>query len=204
MKRPLAFLALFAIALSSFAATFPFSYWKTVASGFSPASISGLQLWLKADALAGLADGTAVSSWTDSSGNGRAAAQASGTLQPLYKTAIVNSLPVVRFDGSNDFLRTGNFTVNQPITVFAVVKAAALGADEIIFDSANSSPRAVLDLSTTGPSGEAYAGASLLNSAVTASRFQLWSAIFNGASSKLAFDGAAGVTGDPGSMGFNG
>ena len=70
--------------------------------GGTPDSISGMQLWLKADAITGLADGAAVTTWNDLSGNTQGATQASATLKPLYKTGIVNNQPVVRFDGSDD------------------------------------------------------------------------------------------------------
>lgn len=71
---------------------------------FSPASISGLQLWYKADAITGLNDGDPVATWTDQSGNGRNATQASATLKPLYKTNILNGMAGVLFDGSNDLM----------------------------------------------------------------------------------------------------
>ena len=54
--------------------------------------------WFKADALA-LSDAAAVASWTDSSAGAQHAVQATGSLQPTFKTSIVNSLPIVRFDG---------------------------------------------------------------------------------------------------------
>ena len=60
---------------------------------------SGLELWLKADSL-GLSDGANVSSWLDSSSNGRAAEQGTLANQPTFHTNVVNGLPVVRFDGS--------------------------------------------------------------------------------------------------------
>ena len=67
----------------------------------APSSISGLSLWFKADVIAGLNDGDAISTWLDSSGNGLNATQ-TATARPLYKTNILNSLPIARFDGSND------------------------------------------------------------------------------------------------------
>ena len=68
----------------------------------TPSSFSGLQGWWKADSLS-LNDNDPVSSWTDSSGNGRTL---TGTLtqRPLYKTNLYNGLPAVRWDGSNDRL----------------------------------------------------------------------------------------------------
>lgn len=84
-----------------------------------PLSIPNLKLWLKADALA-LSDGDPVSSWTDSSGLANHATQASGTLQPLFKTAIVNGKPVIRFDGSNDGMACGTPLRHNTHTVFVV------------------------------------------------------------------------------------
>jgi hypothetical protein len=102
-------------------ASIPFSFWKTgsTCGGIfvDPASVCGLKLWLKADALA-LSDGTAVSSWTDSSGNGNTATQATGANQPLFKTAIVNAKPVIRFDGTNDVLDITATLVTGPFAVF--------------------------------------------------------------------------------------
>jgi len=73
-------------------------------SGAPPNTITGLLAWWKADAITGLSDGAPVSSWPDSSVNGNNATQASSGNRPLYKTNILNGKPVVRFDGSNDFL----------------------------------------------------------------------------------------------------
>lgn len=65
---------------------------------------TNLQVWLAADEITGLSDGDPVATWADLSGNGSDATNATGADQPLYKTGILNSLPVVRFDGSTDEL----------------------------------------------------------------------------------------------------
>ncbi len=96
--------------------------WWDVSAGFNPVSISGLKLWLKADSLA-LNDSDPVSTWTDQSGN---ANDVSNTLtaRPTYKTNILNtSMPVVRFDGTNDVLETAaTIATNlRPNTCFIVV-----------------------------------------------------------------------------------
>ncbi len=57
-------------------------------------------LWLRGDDLSA----TPVTSWTDQSGNGNDVTQGSATNQPAYIASGMNSLPVVRFDGSDDFL----------------------------------------------------------------------------------------------------
>lgn len=77
-------------------------------------------MWLRADDLA-LADGTAVSSWTDLSGNGLHATQGTGPNQPLLKTGIVNGHQVVRFDGSNDYLATSAPAISTKVGTMAVI-----------------------------------------------------------------------------------
>jgi hypothetical protein len=75
---------------------------------------SGLQLWLDAsdaltlfDATSGgslvAADG-AVARWQDKSGNARHATQATSGSRPIRKTALVNGLDAITFDGTNDHL----------------------------------------------------------------------------------------------------
>lgn len=92
---------------------------------FSPTDVAGLVLWLKADSLS-LNDNDPVSTWTDSSGSGNNAT-GSLTARPLYKTNVVNSLPVVRFDGIDDTLAVARHASLEPnnVTILAVVRAAA-------------------------------------------------------------------------------
>lgn len=87
-----------------------------------PSSIAGLVGWWKADALT-LADGDPVSSWTDSSGNGFDATQATPANQPVFNTGQLNGLPAVNFNGSSDSLAAAITSTAQPFTVFAVADA---------------------------------------------------------------------------------
>lgn len=108
---------------------------------FVPSDVSGLALWLKADTLV-LADGAAVSSWADQSGNGRNAAQATGTKQPLYKVNIINGKPVLRFDSTDDCLTIPavDFSSTAGLSLFVVTATIPSATDRIIFEtSANSS-----------------------------------------------------------------
>lgn len=63
-------------------------------------SIGGLIFWGASRKMTGLSDGDAISSWTDFSGLGNHAVQATGANQPIYKTNIINGHPVLRFDGT--------------------------------------------------------------------------------------------------------
>lgn len=95
-------------------------------AAFDPSTVPGLQAWYDASAITGLSDGAAVASWSDRSGNSRTLTQATGGAQPLYKANILNGLPVVRMDGSNDYLSytvPGADMISGPLfTVFAVWK----------------------------------------------------------------------------------
>ena len=104
-----------------------YAAWKRKLGGasvapFTPAAISGLTVWLKADAITGKSDGDAMSSWTDSSGNGNHAVQATGANQPLYKTGIVNGKPAVLFDDTNDKMVVAGLPVGVPLSVFVVYR----------------------------------------------------------------------------------
>jgi hypothetical protein len=88
--------------------------------------ISGLKLWLRGDAGV-LTSGSSVTNWLDQSGNGNNATQGTGANQPTVVSGALNGLPVVRFDGINDWLAAdgvtsvfgGNDSAN---TVFVVMK----------------------------------------------------------------------------------
>ena len=93
----------------------------TAPSAFLPSDISGLKVWLKADTL-GLADNANVTSWTDSSGT---ANHFTGT-GPTYKTGILNSKAIVRFDGTDDYLTaTSSLAALTAGEIFLVVKTDA-------------------------------------------------------------------------------
>lgn len=82
--------------------------------------LSGLLLWVKADSITGISDGSEVASWLDSSVNANNLTSASG-VRPLYITNAVNGKPVVRFatDGSKHFYFTSGIATIR--TVFWVV-----------------------------------------------------------------------------------
>lgn len=69
---------------------------------FLPTEISGLKAWYDASTI-NQADNSTVSAWLDQSGNEAHMYQATVASQPTYQTNEINSLPVVRFDGT-DFL----------------------------------------------------------------------------------------------------
>lgn len=102
-------------------------------SAFSPANISGIQLWLKADSLS-LNDNDLVTTWTDSSGNGN---NATASNKPTYKTNQINGLPAVQFIAL-DFMQTPSITMTN-MSIFIVLKPGATAGYVMEFAGAGSS-----------------------------------------------------------------
>ena len=116
---------------------------RVAGGSWTPASLGGaLAAWWDASAITGLVDGNAVSSWSDLSGNGRTLTTDPSGGAATYKTSIRNSLPVVRFDGSNDCLgATGVITADstyEMVMVLAITGAA--GAVRVPLSNQRSTP----------------------------------------------------------------
>ena len=100
--------------------------------GNLPYGLSGLRLWLRGDG--GVISGStgAVSLWEDQSGHGNDAVQSTGTSQPSLQTNQLNRLPVLRFDGTNDYLSVARAATIEPstITIAAVAKHTGGGTSD--------------------------------------------------------------------------
>ena len=118
--------------------------WKRAAlatwSLFTPASVTGLQLWLDASSADTLYDATTggslvaadggVARWEDKSGNGRHATQATSGNRPLRKTAQQGGKDTLLWGGNLDIslavpssTATFKFLHSENNTVFVVAKA---------------------------------------------------------------------------------
>lgn len=75
---------------------------------FTPTNIPGLSVWLRADSLVVKDVNDNVSSWNNSMAGGASFTQGTATLQPKWTANVLNGKPVIRFDGSNDFLSAGD------------------------------------------------------------------------------------------------
>jgi hypothetical protein len=74
---------------------------------WTPALLSGLQLWLDADDASTITESSgSVSQWDDKSGNGNDAVQGTGAREPSYGSTAINSKNVVNFSGGK-FMTTG-------------------------------------------------------------------------------------------------
>lgn len=146
--------------------------------------------WYKADAITGLSDGDPVGTWNDSSGSGNSISQ-TGSARPTYKTSIINSLPVVRFDGSDDKLLSSPFSsaISQPNTIVIVTKS--IGAGAYAYDGLSSGNRHLLDMNGVSSQAGAFAGG-FYNSdggTLTPTNVNLITIIYNGASTQIRING---------------
>ena len=82
---------------------------------WSPAALTGLQLWLDASDASTIFEDTAdlaedndsVRIWADKSGNALDASQATVASRPVYRAGEQNGRGVIEFDGADDFLTSG-------------------------------------------------------------------------------------------------
>lgn len=101
---------------------------------WTPLAISGLQEWLDASAITGLADDDLVAQWDDMSGNGNHATQATEGSRPAYKTARLGGHPAV-YCASGKSLATA-YTITNPYTLFLVYVLRS-GGNRVIQGSNN-------------------------------------------------------------------
>ncbi len=114
--------------------TWIWAYWNNpdllTTTPTEPLTVPGCVLWLKADGLA-LANGAAVSAWTNAAARVSIATQGTAGNRPTFVTNARNGKPAVRFDGNDDYL---DFTSLNAQTVFFVcnVAAASAGLDGLL------------------------------------------------------------------------
>ena len=97
----------------------------TITVEFSLPSITGTILqWCEARLLTGLSDGDAVTTFTDQSGLGNHWSQSTSGSKPIFKTGGPNGHPVLRFDGTDDYLTLASDILSGETEgeVFLVVK----------------------------------------------------------------------------------
>lgn len=86
---------------------------------FKPKS-AGASIAFDSRYISGVSDGSTVQTWSDLSGNGRDASQATAGARATYKTAIQGGCPVLRFDGGDHY--TASFVTGTAYSVYAVAK----------------------------------------------------------------------------------
>ena len=106
--------------VGSIPATHPFKLVRPVARPFSPLDVPGCTLWLDAaDSTSVTRSGTSISQWSDKSGTGNHATQATSARQPVYGTNAVTFTTA-----SQQFLSLPNggiWSGNSPLSIYVVV-----------------------------------------------------------------------------------
>ncbi len=115
--------------------------WTHLSAPAAPPTLppAGYRFWGATNLLVGLNDADEVASFTDQSANGFHLLGSPG-VRPQYKTNIINGLPAMLFDGSNDNLaRTVDmFPTGYQHTVFAVYRLQTpptLPSNWFVFDT---------------------------------------------------------------------
>ena len=176
-------------------------------SSFSPLNVSGLIGWLKADSIIGLSDGDPVTTWLGSVG-GNNATQSTTANKPTYKVNIINGLPVVRFDGIDDYMDMNIHTlIPQPCTYFMVCKSSTWQA--MIIDSTAGNRNLIQSAFDPGPENHEvnlYAGTGPIagTQPMSTTNALLISVIFNSANSKSWLNGVLDVNQDIGNLNLGG
>lgn len=93
-----------------------------------PNTISGLRIWLKADAQS-FSDLQAVNQINDSSGFGTNATTA--TADPTFRTNQYNGKPIIRYNGTSNY-HTFAYTWTSTTTFFAVITQSAIASGGLV------------------------------------------------------------------------
>lgn len=159
---------------------------------FEPTDIDGCVLWLRAGSIA-VPQGADVSTWYDESGTNN---DIVATNAPTLQTNIINGLPIVRFDGTDDYM-TVTLALTQPFTVLLVAShvSGAVAADEIMGGGFTAAPAAAGALSAVNAATDTFSWAA--DTAVSPGNldasFHIHGAVVNGAASILRLDGVSSV-----------
>lgn len=167
---------------------------SAVANFSNPTSFASLEAWFDASQIAGLTSGQSVSTWTPVAGNASVATNyQSGDKEPVFVTGVINELPVVRYDGVDDVLRTElSSAFSQPYTIYLVGAfrdEPAVQYDYLLGETATSPLLGAYDSGGGTILPFAYAGGEIDSTNTISTEFNIFGAVFNGASSVVDHNG---------------
>lgn len=122
-----------------------------------------------------------VKTWYDQSGNSRDLSQSTTDSQASIVLSILNSKPGLSFDGTNDFLRTSAFTLNQPAHFVILLKLRTAVLNDYYFDGFSGDNSSLIE---TGPGSAAdsatmYSGGYGANVSIGTTNFNILSVLYS-------------------------
>ncbi|MFA4972835.1 MAG: hypothetical protein WC683_09495 [bacterium] len=130
-----------------------------------------------------------AASFTDLSGNGHHPVQATANKQPLWVAS--GSGGVLRFDGTDDYLKAAAFTLDQPAHVFVLGKYTTGAGTAYLWDGNAADKGACYRVAAPNNNSYVYAGGGAAISLASAnSTWYVYDATYNGASSLAGLNGA--------------
>jgi hypothetical protein len=166
-------------------------------SSYDPSTDPSVVEWLKADALS-LTDGAPIVIWPASKGNDLI--QVTVTARPIFKTNILNGRPIVRTDGTQQWMASDDFlsAVAQPDQIFVVFRTFTTSSSDYILSSSTIDTVQGIAI-FPGNTFDFFAG---IDQSMGASdtNWHILCVEVNGASSRYSFNGGAFSTmsGSPG------
>ena len=114
---------------------------RTLTQSSPVSSVKNLSIWIESSSETSFddsesEDAAAISNWYDLNPQTSTKSNFTGTTttRPTYRANIINSLPAILFDGTDDFMNTSNFiNVVNGSTVFLVIKTPTTIAAKPIF-----------------------------------------------------------------------
>jgi hypothetical protein len=173
---------------------------KPRANGFSPSSLSGLQLWVDASQTSSVTlNSTTVSEWRDRRATSTAKlVQSTAAFQPTWKTSSRNGLPGINFPASTR-LNWTDLSLSQPTSYFFVFQTPSDSAGWSLFDGATSRQHVYGNNNTQFIQ---FAGSSAATIAVTPAAFYACVLVFNGANSSVRLNTKTATTTNSGTNGI--
>jgi len=200
-RRPVSVLLVSSLVLSALGSgctVSPTAERSVLLGGWTPASLTRVQGWWDASAIAGKRDGDPITTWLDRSGLGRDLLSG-GAGAPTYKVAIQNGLPVVRFDGTSNWMSRG-WAQAQPVTICIVFRyrgTVTTYPQKDLVDNGNG-PTGLMTLAPMGANGHLdIHGYNVVNGPpIGADTWYTATAVFNGATSSVEVNGGTPFPGN--------
>lgn len=151
-------------------------------ASFRPSQLPNLAAWFRYG-VGITVTGAGVSQWDDQSGNSRHLKQGTDTNRPALQTD-----GSILFDGADNFLKCDAFTLNQPTTIYGLLRQVTFTNSDFIWsgNDGGGSNRNDLFQNTNSPDLSIFAGSTAAtNSALSVNAYGAIAAVYNGAASVL-------------------